>query len=191
MKLVKIASGTLVWTGIVILFAGLSQAQTKAGGAAPAQTKGKAAAPAGGTPANLGQLMKGIMFPNSNLIFFAQSNNPGDVKSAKDPATAVNPFENSYGQWQAVENAGLALAEGSRLLTVPGRKCANGLNVPMSNPDWPGLVQGLREAGLKVYAAAKAKNMDQILDAADVMTTACSNCHEKYRDKGGLQDRCK
>jgi hypothetical protein len=116
---------------------------------------------------------------------------PADIKPAKDPATAVNPFENSYGQWQAVENAGLALAEASRLLTVPGRKCANGLNVPLSNPDWPGLVQGLREAGLKVYAAAKAKNMDQILDAADVMTTACSNCHEKYRDKGGLQDRCK
>jgi hypothetical protein len=191
MKLLRIASGMLVWTGVAILSAGLSQAQTKAGGAAPAQGKGKAAAPASGTPANLGQLMKGIMFPNSNLIFFAQSNNPADIKPAKDPATAVNPFENSYGQWQAVENAGLALAEASRLLTVPGRKCANGLNVPLSNPDWPGLVQGLREAGLKVYAAAKAKNMDQILDAADVMTTACSNCHEKYRDKGGLQDRCK
>ena len=30
-----------------------------------------------------------------------------------------------------------------------------------------------------------------ILDAADTMTTACANCHDKWREKPTLADRCK
>jgi hypothetical protein len=131
--------------------------------------------------------MKGIFYPNSNVIFFAQGTNPNDVKSAKDSSTAVNPLESTYGKWEAVENAALALAEGSNLLTLSGRKCANGRDVPINNPDWPKFVQGLRDAGLTVYKAAQAKDQDKIVDAADVMTTACSNCHEKWRD---VAERC-
>ena len=41
---------------------------------------------------------------------------------------------------------------------------------------------------LATYAAAKTKNQDKIVDAADVMTTACANCHDKYRE---VSDRCK
>ena len=191
MKTLRIAVGMLVWTGIATLFTGLAAAQTKAGGAAPAQAKGKAAAPAGQTPAKLSQLMKGILYPNANVIFAAQSTNPADVKPEKDAATAVNPLASAYGKWEAVENSGLAIAEAARLLTVPGRKCSNGLNVPLGNADWGKWVQGLREAGIKAYQAAQSKNQDNILDAADVLTTACSNCHEKYRDTPTLQDRCK
>jgi cytochrome c556 len=62
----------------------------------------------------------------------------------------------------------------------------------MNNPDWPMLVQGLRDAGKKAYEAGQSKNQDKILDAADAMTTACANCHDKYRDKpGGDAARCK
>ena len=77
------------------------QAQTpapaKAKGA-PAPAQAKAAAPASRNPATLGQLMKGILYPNSNVIFFAQGDNPNDVPPAKDPATAVNPLASSYGK---------------------------------------------------------------------------------------------
>jgi hypothetical protein len=135
--------------------------------------------------------MRGIMFPNSNIVFASQGTNPADIKPAQDPSTAVNPLEGAYGQWAAVENAGLAIAEGANLLTLPGRMCQNGKPVPLQNPDWVGLVQGLRDAGMAAYKAGQSKNQDNVLMAADKMTTACSNCHDKYRDKpGGDKDRC-
>ena len=51
-------------------------------------------------------------------------------------------------------------------------------------------VQGLRDAGMTVYKAAQTKNQDKMLEAADVMTTACANCHDKYREKPNLAARC-
>src|ERR1700688_3960085 len=165
----------------IFTLVGVSQAQTPAPAKA-AKSAAKAAAPASRNPATLAQLMKGILYPSSNVIFAAQSDNPNDVPPAKDPATAVNPLASSYGKWEAVENAGLGIAEAANLLTVPGRKCSNGLPVPVANADWPKLVQGLRAAGMAGYKAAQSKNQDKILDAADVMTTACANCHDKYRE---------
>jgi cytochrome c556 len=170
---------------------GVSQAQAPAPAKTAAKSAAKAAAPANRNPATLAQLMKGILYPSSNVIFAAQGDNPADVPPAKDPATAVNPLASSYGKWEAVENAGLAIAEAASLLTVPGRKCSNGLAVPLTNPDWLKFVQGLRAAGMAAYKAAQAKDQDKILDAADTMTTACANCHDKYREKPTPADRCK
>ncbi|HEX4137251.1 MAG TPA: hypothetical protein VHY84_21760 [Bryobacteraceae bacterium] len=180
---------SLACTGVFLFLAGPSEAQ------APARTPGRGGArqvvEAGVVEANLAQLMKGILFPNSNVIFFAQSDDPAKVAPAKDPSVATDPLADTYGKWQAVENSALALAEAANLLTIPGRKCSNGLPVPMNNPDWAKFVQGLRDAGMKAYKAAQSKDMDKILDAADTMTTACANCHEKYREKPTLADRCK
>ena len=167
----------------LLVLAGLSAAQTRAPG------RGGTSAPQ--VEANLAQLMKGILFPNSNVIFFAQGEDPAKVPPAKDPSVATDPLADTYGRWEAVENSGLALAESANLLTIPGRKCSNGLAVPIGNADWPKFVQGLREAGMKAYKAAQSKDMDKILDAADAMTTACANCHEKYREKPTPADRCK
>ena len=143
------------------------------------------------TPANLVQLMRGTLYPESNVVFAAQDQNPEEVPHAKDPSMATDPLASQYGKWQAVENNALAIAEVANLLTLPGRKCANGLDVPVKNPDWAKFVQGLRDAGMTAYAAAQTKNQDKMTDAADVMTTACKNCHDKYREKRNLADRCK
>jgi cytochrome c553 len=144
--------------------------------------------------ANLAQLMRGILLPNSNVVFFAQSNNPADVKPAADPSSATDPLASTYGGWTAVENSSLALSEAARLLTVPGRVCSNGRPVPVMNADWGKFVQGLRQAGIAAFKAAQTKNQDKMLDAADVVTTACTNCHNVYREKteqqGGLASRC-
>jgi cytochrome c553 len=43
-----------------------------------------------------------------------------------------------------------------------------------------------RTGFLRRYKAALSKNQDAILEAADAVVTACANCHEAYRDKGGL-----
>jgi len=159
--------------------------------ARPAPTKAVVAAPNMQVHANLLQLMRGILYPASNVVFAAQGDNPADVKPAKDPSTATDPLASTYGGWTAVENASLALVEGANLLMIPGRKCSNGVAAPMNNPDWPKFVQGLRDAGMKAYEAARSKNQDKILDAADTMTTACANCHDKWREKASLADRCK
>jgi hypothetical protein len=151
----------------------------------------KEAAPAAQVHGTLLQVMRGILFPNSNVIFAVQGKNPADLKPVGDPSTATDPLLGTYGGWTAVENSGIALAEAANLLTIPGRKCANGRDVPLNNPDWPQLVQGLRDAGMKAYQAGQSKNEDKILEAADAMTSACSNCHDKYRDKpGGDAQRC-
>lgn len=183
MRIRRVAFVLLGCTAISTVFVGLSAAQ------APAPAKRAAAA---GMPiqANLAQLMRGMFYPNSNVIFFAQSQDPTKVPPAKDAAVATDPLNNAYGKWEAVENSALALAEAANLLTLPGRKCANGRDVPLRNADWAKFVQGVRDAGMKAYQAAQSKNQDNILDAADVLTTACSNCHDKYRETPTLAARC-
>ncbi len=172
----------------IVLLTGLAHAQ------APAQTKkGSVAAPAAAprVEGNLIQLMRGTLYPASNVIFAAQDTDPAKVAPAKDPSTAVNPLESAYGQWQAVENAGIAIAEVANLLMLPGRKCANGTPVPLQNANWAKFVQGLREAGMTAYQAAQSKNQDKIVDAAGTLAEACSNCHDVYREKKTPAERCK
>jgi len=178
-------AGLVLVITVSAFFADSSQAQS------PARPPAAAGARTPKVAANLGQLMAGILEPSSNVIFAAQGDNPADVPPAKDPSTATNPLASTYGKWEAVENSALALSEAANLLTLPGRKCANGRDVPIGNADWPKFVQGLRDAAAKAYKAAQAKSQDGILDAADTMTTACANCHDKYREKPNLADRCK
>src|SRR3984957_1138415 len=108
-----------------LMCAGVCDAQAPASAATPAKVKTRAVVQAPQVTANLVQLMRGILFPNSNIIFFAQNENPAEVKPAKDPSLATDPLANTYGQWAAVENSALALSEAANLLIIPGRKCSN------------------------------------------------------------------
>ena len=165
----------------------------------PAQTDSKGAAPPKPATAtmqvqsNLNQLMRGVLYPASNVVFSAQIDNPADVKfvPGRDPSLATDPLTSTFGGWQAVENAALALTESANLLLIPGRNCANGLPVPMNNPDWQKFVQELRDAGMKAYKAAQSKDQDKMIEASDTLSQACAGCHRKWRDKPRLADRCK
>jgi hypothetical protein len=151
----------------------------------------QAQAPETPAPANLNQLMRGTLYPAANVVFFAQDDNPDAFPHAKDPSMATDLLASTFGKWQTVENSGLAIAELATLLNVPGRKCSNGVEVPLKNADWGKFVQELRDAGMTAYAAAQSKNQDRMIDAAGVMTNACAHCHNKYRDRRKLEDRCK
>jgi len=142
---------------------------------------------------DLNRLMRGVLYPASNVVFSAQTDNPSDVKfvPGRDPSLATDPLESTFGGWQAVENAALALAESANLLLIPGRNCANGLPVPMNNPDWTKFVQELRDAGIKAYKLAQIKDQDKMAEAADTLSAACAGCHRKWREKPRLADRCK
>jgi len=178
-----------------LFFDAVSLAQAPARGTATqppraTTTPGSAGPTAQKADANLQQLMRGILYPSSNVIFAAQ----GDLAkfpAAPDASTSPNPLTSSYGGWQAVENAGLALVESANLLLVQGRMCANGKPVPVRRPDWVKYVQGLRQAGMAAYKAAQSKNQDAMVDVSGTVTEACTACHDVYREKpGGLKDRC-
>jgi len=141
---------------------------------------------------NVVQVMRGILYPASNVVFFAQAEDPTKVKlETGDPSTSPNPLSSSYGGWEAVSNAGIALSEAANLLIIPGRVCMNGKPAPINNADWQMWVEELREAGAVAYKAGQSKSMDDVLNAADVMSTACQNCHDKYREvEGGIPARC-
>jgi hypothetical protein len=155
----------------------------------------QAPSPAAAPPvyANMNQLMRGVLYPAANVVFFAQTDNPAEVKQieGRDPGMATDPLTSAFGQWQAVENAALALAETASLMSIPGRACANGVPVPVKDPAWEGFVQQVRDGSMKAYAAAQAKDQDRIIEASNALSSSCTNCHRRFRDRrGGPANRC-
>jgi len=144
----------------------------------------------------LNQVMRGILFPNSNIIFDAQDKDPAAEADPNDPTAAVHVFHSTYGGWESVENASIALAEAANLVAMPGRTCANGKPVPLDDEVFQKGLAGLREVSRASLKAAQAKNQDAMLDIADKLTQACSTCHDVFRDKIvdgkpiGIADRC-
>ena len=161
---------------------------------APAKPAAAAAPARYRTHGNLNQVMRGVLFPNSNVVFAAQNEDFAKIQQEKDPSLATDPLKGVYNGWTAVEDSGYALAEAANLLMIPGRVCSNGKSAPVGNADWAKFVAGLREAGMEAVKAAKAKNQDAMLDVSDKMTSACAACHDVYREKtdaqGGLAARC-
>ena len=143
--------------------------------------------------ATLAQVMRGIPFPNSNIIFDTQSLDPEALKDKKPGDAAVGAsaqYNSVYGGWQAVENAALALQETANLITIPGRMCENGKPVPLGDELYQKAAANLIEAGKVAYKAAQSKNLDAMLEAGGTVTDACAQCHEKYRDTTDVKDRC-
>jgi len=140
----------------------------------------------------LAQMMRGVPFPNSNIIFDTQTTDPGAAqKPAEAGAPATQQYSGVYGGWQAVENAALALSETANLLLIPGRMCENGLPAPVDQPDFQKWAQGLAEAGQAAYKAAQSKNIDAMVEVSGTVSDACAACHEKYRDTPDQpKDRC-
>jgi len=152
--------------------------------AKPAPTTQASASKPVGT---LAQVMRGILFPNSNILFDVQTRDPETFGKKEEGGGATSSFSGIYMGWQVVENAAVALDEAARLLTVPGRLCENGRPVPVTQKDWPGFVADLRKASQAMLKAAQAKNKDLASETTNDVAGACENCHIKYRD---AQPRC-
>jgi hypothetical protein len=149
----------------------------------PAAAK-PAAQPARKPTGTLAQVMRGIYFPNANLIFDVQQNDPGSPKKKSDSGSSTDTYSSAYSEWEKVENAAVALADGVDLILLPGRTCQNGKPVPLNQPDFQKFARAMREAGRVVLEAARTKNQEKVSDATNNVADACSNCHEVYRDKG-------
>lgn len=156
-------------------------------GPAPAATTGAATAfPAAG---NLQQLMRGVMFPNSNIIFTVQTHDPGEKKKAGDAATSDGGFNwamwgnDLYSGWDIVDYAAIALAESAPLMLTPGRRCENGKPVPVNDPDWIRFTKEMAEVGRRAYRASQSRNQEKVSDISGDVADACLNCHQVFRDK--------
>lgn len=186
----SVVHGALLGAGIAMLASGVLAAQS----AAPKPAARPPARAAATPQATLNQVMQGILFPNSNVIFASQHDEFAQRKPDADGSLSTDPIVSLYGGWTAVENSSLALVEASRLIGTPGRKCSNGKPVPLTDPAFAKFVADLRTSGQAAYAAAQTKDQDRMLDAADKVATACSHCHTAYREKspaqGGAAARC-
>jgi mono/diheme cytochrome c family protein len=161
------------------------------GGLAAAQPAASGPAPSVAFPpiANLGQLMKGIMFPSSNIIFNVQTKDPGTIKegyqSGNGAFSWVDWGAGIYPGWELVDNAALSIAEAAPLLLTPNRRCENGRRVPVERPDWIKFTQELVAAAQVAYRASQMRSQDAVSDATERLSDACFNCHIVYRDKAG------
>jgi mono/diheme cytochrome c family protein len=142
--------------------------------------------------ANLAQLMRGIFFPSSNLIFNVQGQDPGEKKAD----TPYEPSANAnfswavwgagiYSPWEVVDYAALSIADAAPLLLVPGRRCENGRPVPSDRDDWKKFTQDLMDVGKAAYKASQSRSQEAVSDVSNQLADACLQCHERYRDKPG------
>jgi mono/diheme cytochrome c family protein len=163
--------------------AALTQVRFPAAGAAGASAAatGPSIAPAG----NLAQYMRGVTFPNANIIFNVQVKDPAADKPVRPvPFDYVLWGSTVYYGWQAVDQAALALIETTPLFLVPGRRCENGQPAPVDRADWKQYTQALVDVSREVYKAAQTRRQDAVVDLAEKLNEACANCHKVYRDVG-------
>ena len=162
-----------------------------------------AAAPATGTVnvppvANLAQYMRGVTFPNANIIFNTQVKDPGAVKPSNPVPFDYPLWGNTvYYGWQATDQAALALIETTPLFLMPGRRCENGRPVPIQNADYQKFTQELITLSREIYKVVQTRNQDAVAGLSERLNDTCANCHKVYRDVGSAEggglgtDRCR
>jgi len=137
---------------------------------------------------NVAQLMRGVFFPNSNLIFTVQTHDPAEKPPAPKPDAQANGFSwvdwgaGIYGGWQLIDNAAIAIADVSPLLLTPGLRCENGREAPVTDADWIRFTQQTIAVSKQVYRLSQARNQEAVSDATGDLADACLACHQVYRD---------
>lgn len=154
--------------------------------------KSAASAPASFPPAaNLAQMMRGILFPSSNMVFNVQTHDPGEpLPKAPAPGQAASQSfswvdwgAGIYKGWDIVDYAALAVADSAPLMLTPGRRCENGRPVPVDRPDWIKFTLEMAEAGRAAYRASQTRSQEAVSDSSNQLADSCLHCHEVYRDK--------
>jgi mono/diheme cytochrome c family protein len=159
--------------------------------AAPSSAQGRVYPPLG----NMAQLMRGIFFPNSNLIFTVQTRDPGapappaSTNSQNAGFSFVDWGAGIYGGWQLVDNAALALADASPLMLAPGIRCENGRLAPVTEPEWIKFTEQLIAVAQRTYRLSQTRNQEAVAEATGDLSDACAACHQVYRESRGRGGR--
>lgn len=137
---------------------------------------------------NMAQLMRGVFFPNSNLIFTVQTTDPATPAPKVESSTQsagfswVNWGAGIYGGWELVDNAAIALADASPLMLTPGIRCENGRIAPVTEPEWIKYTEELIAVSRRTFQASQSRSQDAVSEATGDLSDACFNCHQAYRD---------
>ena len=140
---------------------------------------------------NLAQLMRGVFFQNSNLIFAIQEVEkaedlpPPPPPSRPDGLTMFDWGLQIYTGWRAVEQSATAIADASSLMMLPGLRCENGRAAPVTEPDWIRFTDRMVSVARRTYRLAQTKNKDAVAEFTLDLSNACNACHSTYRDVGG------
>jgi len=136
---------------------------------------------------NVGQVMRGILFPSANIVFAVQGVDPGAKRTVD--TTSTGGFDwftwglGVYPGWDVVDYAAISLSESASLMLTPGRKCENGRPVPVSDPDWIKFTQELVDAGKAAYKASQTRNQEAVSESTNQLNDSCMNCHRVYRGR--------
>jgi hypothetical protein len=140
-----------------------------------------AQAPAREPVGNLAQVMRAILFPNSNILFDTQSRDPDAPPEAAGTGTVSATFSSIYTGWPLVETAAIALAESAQLIAMEGRLCQNGKPVPLADDDFMQYARDLVDVGRRAYEVAQSRNLEAMIEITNEVAGACENCHTVYR----------
>ena len=154
--------------------------------AAAAQAAGsvKAYPPLG----NMAQLMRGIYFPNSNLLFTVQTRDPAAPQPKPTPEQEKQGFsvfdwgQGIYGGWQTIDNAAIAIADAGPLMLTPGIRCENGRLAPVNDPDWIKYTEDMIAVARQMYKLSQSRNQEAVSDATGDLSDSCAACHNAYRE---------
>ena len=105
--------------------------------------------------ADVKQLMHAIVIPMSTVVFRVEVEAPKDDK-----------------EWEAVQNAALALAEAGNLLMIRGRA--------KDNAEWMKRAADLVDVGVKAKKAAEDKDADAVVKIGYEIYDVCAACHDQY-----------
>jgi mono/diheme cytochrome c family protein len=140
---------------------------------------------------NMAQLMRGIFFPNSNLIFTVQTRDPGAKAEPAAGGGQTSGFSfvewgaGIYGGWELVDNAAIALADASPLMLTPGIRCENGRLAPVTDPDWIKFTEQMIAVAKRTYQASQTRKQELVAEATGDLSDACAACHQAYRETRG------
>jgi mono/diheme cytochrome c family protein len=170
--------------------AALKQIALVAANPAPVAAAASTTFPVTGT---LNQVMRGILFPSSNVLFDVQTRDPGagpkGGTARGDATTTSSRYGDVYAPWLVVDAAAISIAEIGPVLMQP-RRCENGKAAPVDRADWKQYVQGVVEAGRAAYRASQTRSQDAVSEATNTISDACANCHRVYRDVPSAAMRC-
>jgi mono/diheme cytochrome c family protein len=140
---------------------------------------------------NLAQLMRGVFFPNANMIFTVQTQDPAAPPPKPAPDAQANGFSwvswgaGIYPGWQLVDNAAVTLADISPIMLNADLRCENGRLAPVTDPDWIRFTEQMITVSTQLYRLSQTRNQEAVSDATGDLTDACAACHQAYRDVRG------
>ena len=106
--------------------------------------------------ASMNELMRDIIYPASDAIFYIERNPPKTDQ-----------------EWNTLRGTALTLAESGNLLMMPGRA--------RDQDRWMKDAKLLVDVATDAWKAADAKNINGIVAVSDRLNEACILCHQDYR----------